>query len=168
MMTDEKLLIMFDLAQEQQQMVKDLINDTKELQRIVESKTYASIQTTAKAVGELSTSEVKSNIEKYEKSLESLLAKTVQVNQQLENATQRFNYKIMTGFAMFAMACVIGTLCTYIWLDNKISDQLETIATLKAQGGDLQFSTCDGRTCIKVYDKPTYGKDGEYRIVILK
>jgi len=93
MMTDEKLLIMFDLAQEQQQMVKDLINDTKELQRIVESKTYASIQTTAKAVGELSTSEVKSNIEKYEKSLESLLAKTVQVNQQLENATQRFNYK---------------------------------------------------------------------------
>jgi len=77
-----------------------------------------------------------------------------------------FSYKLIAGFAIFAFACTFSLFGVSFWLSKTIKEQRQTISRLEAEGGDLQFSTCSGQTCIKVLEEPRY-VDG-YRIVVRK
>jgi len=167
-MTDtKKLAMMFELAQEQQKSVKELIESAKDIQRQMEYQGLNVAKMAVKAVGDGAEKEVKDNFAKYAKNLENLMAKAEQANESLEKATKNFSYKLITGFSIFAFACTLSLFGVSFWLINKIESQRETVAELRALGGDVQLSTCNGKPCIKVQDKPTYG-DGEYRIIIMK
>jgi len=168
MIFNEKLVLMFELAQEQQKAVQDLITNAKEIQRQMERQGLNVAKLAVKAVGDDASKEVTDSFNKYDKNLENLLKRAEQANDSLENATNKLGYKLILSLAVVSVSCVAALFGVYLLFNNKISEQLETIATLKAQGGNLQFSTCDGQTCIKVKDQPTYGENREYRIVIMK
>jgi len=168
-MTDtKKLAMMFELAQEQQKSVKELIETAKEIQRQMEYQGLNVAKMAVKAVEDGATKEVKGTFEKYDKNLEGLILKASQANQALESATKNFSYKLIAGFAIFAFACTLSLFGVSFWLIHKIEAQRETVSELRALGGDVQLSTCNGKPCIKVQDKPTYGDGGEYRIIVMK
>jgi len=168
MISNEKLVLMFELAQEQQKAVQDLITNAKEIQRQMERHGLNVAQLAVKAVGDDASKEVKDSFNQYDKNLENLLKRAEQANESLESATNKLGYKLILALAVVSVSCVAALFGVYLLFKNKINNQLETIATLEAQGGNLQFSKCDGQTCIKVQNHPTYGENGEYRIVMMK
>lgn len=175
MINEEKLALMFELAQEQQRSVQDLIKKAQESQQRMEQNALSSANIATKAVGDEVFKEVKASFEKYEGHLDGILAKSERIletsnraNQELDNAAKRLSYKLLLGLAIFAFACTASLFGVSFWLTNTIKEQQKTIEYLNSQGGDFQFSNCNGQVCIKVKDQPTYGDNGEYRIVIRK
>jgi len=166
MITDMKLALMFDLAQEQQKNIQNLIKNAEESKARMESQALSASKIAVQAVSNESIKEVKEGFKHYENNLENLLARAKQANEALENATKNFSYKLIAGFSVFAFACTISLFGVSFWLANTIKEQRQTIARLKAEGGDFQLSTCGGQTCIKVLEEPRY-TDG-YRIIVRK
>jgi len=168
MNSEEKISAMFILIEKQQKAVQDLITNAKEIQNQMERQGLNAAQLAVKAVEGNASKEVKESFNQYESNLKTLLEKAKQANASLENATNKLGYKLILSLAVVSVCCVAALFGVYLFFDKRISHQLKTIATLEAQGGNLQFSRCDGQVCIKVQDQPTYGEDGEYRIVIMK
>jgi len=166
MTTDMKLALMFELAQEQQKNIQNLIKKAEESQTLMESQALSASKIAVQAVSNESIKEVKEGFKHYESNLENLLASAKQANETLENATKNFSYKLIASFAVFALACTASLFGVSFWLTSTIKEQRQTIARLEAEGGDFQFSTCGGQTCIKVLEEPRY-TDG-YRIVVRK
>lgn len=161
MNAEEKIALMFDIAEKQQKAVTRVISQLESTANTMKATVERSIESAIAASFANAEETALDAVQQASEPTIALIGQATQAaqktSQRLDDAAQYLTIKLLSIIGVAALAAIACVFAVYFWLGSDIvsmrTEQLrlrENITALEAAGGKVVLGTCDGQICVRV------------------
>jgi len=175
---EERIAMMFDLAERQQQAVTILLKELKDrietLKKDVKGEIRSEVRESMSEVPKAAKTALNESVAPFSKEFEVIAEKARKASKMIEVLVESIGMRALKFFAIVTGTCLVVSLVAFFWLEYTISgltdekrELQENVYRLEKQGGRIKISECEGKPCVRIDVKnldKQYGASGEYRL----